>query len=70
MVEFFSLNQPPSSSGLGHSPLKAKTGVRVPVGVFFFKYQYSNCLNKEFPQIFTSPIKIFTPPLNFSFESP
>ena len=23
---------PPSSSGLGHSPLKAKTGVRVPVG--------------------------------------
>jgi hypothetical protein len=24
---------PPSSSGLGHSPLKAKTGVRVPLGV-------------------------------------
>ena len=23
---------PPSSSGPGHSPLKAKTGVRVPVG--------------------------------------
>ena len=26
---------PPSSSGLGHSPLKAKTGVRVPLGVLF-----------------------------------
>src|SRR5262249_40406507 len=24
---------PPSSSGLGHSPLTAKTGVRVPLGV-------------------------------------
>src|SRR5260370_19680864 len=26
---------PPSSSGLGHSPLTAKTGVRVPLGVIF-----------------------------------
>src|SRR5207302_1068284 len=25
--------RPPSSSGLGHSPLTAKTGVRVPLGV-------------------------------------
>lgn len=25
---------PPSSSGLGHRPLTAKTGVRVPLGVF------------------------------------
>ena len=34
MVEFSRLtSKPPSSSGLGHSPLKAKTGVRVPVGV-------------------------------------
>src|SRR5438045_133142 len=24
---------PPSSRGLGHSPLKAKTGVRIPLGV-------------------------------------
>ena len=27
------LERPPSSSGLGHSPLTAKTGVRVPLGV-------------------------------------
>ena len=28
---------PPSSSGPGRSPLKAKTGVRFPLGVLFFK---------------------------------
>lgn len=28
---------PPSSRGLGHSPLKAKTGVRVPVGAQILK---------------------------------
>ena len=27
--------KPPSSSGLGHSPLTAKTGVRVPLGVIY-----------------------------------
>ena len=34
MVKFRPLNKapPPSSRGLGRSPLKAKTGVRVPVG--------------------------------------
>jgi hypothetical protein len=31
MVEFQRF-QPPSSRGLGRSPLKAKTGVRVPLG--------------------------------------
>jgi hypothetical protein len=31
MVEFVSL-QPPSSRGPGRGPLKAKTGVRIPLG--------------------------------------
>ena len=26
---------PPSSSGLGRGPLKAETGIRIPVGAFF-----------------------------------
>ena len=39
MVKFRPLQcaQPPSSSGLGRSPLKAKTGVRVPVGAQVLK---------------------------------
>lgn len=38
---------PSSSSGLGHSPLKAKTGVRVPVGAHFYtvgKYLHKNSI--------------------------
>jgi hypothetical protein len=31
-LSFYQRNMPPSSRGLGRSPLKAKTGVRVPVG--------------------------------------
>jgi hypothetical protein len=34
MVEWPAL--PPSSSGLGRGPLKAETGVRVPVGAHYF----------------------------------
>ena len=36
---------PPSSSGLGHSPLKAKTGVRVPLGVLL--WLVSTCVNLQ-----------------------
>jgi hypothetical protein len=32
MVKSPLLNLPPSSRGLGRSPFKAKTGVRIPVG--------------------------------------
>jgi hypothetical protein len=35
---------PPSSSGLGHSPLTAKTGVRVPLGVLVGQIHYMDKL--------------------------
>ncbi len=40
MVELLRL-MPPSSSGPGRGPLKAKTGVRVPLGALYENRQFS-----------------------------
>jgi hypothetical protein len=45
MVEF-SRSQPPSSRGPGRGPLKAKTGVRVPVGAQVHKNRSAEVLER------------------------